>query len=94
MRPGDGATITVHTWRESADQFEQVKVDKRRYRATLNGVVIEDELHTMILRWYFKHEMTMMLEHAGFQDIFIHGDYTDDAATSLSSETVYRAMKS
>lgn len=93
IRPRDGAAITTHLWTESADRFEQVKVEKRRYEAAIEGQIIECELHTMSLRWYFKYEMIMMLEQAGFNDIFIHGDYTDAAAVADSSETVYTARK-
>jgi len=93
VRPRDGATVTAYSWTESADRFEQVKVEKRRYDAEKDGNIIESEFHTMSLRWYFKYEMVMMLELAGFQDIFIFGDFTDDAATAASSDTVYRARK-
>jgi ubiquinone/menaquinone biosynthesis C-methylase UbiE len=93
LRPRDGAAITTHLWTESADRFEQVKVEKRRYEATKDGQIIESELHTMTLRWYFKYEMIMMLEQAGFRDIFIYGNYTESAATALSSETVYGAKR-
>ena len=93
VRPRDGAAITTHLWTESADRYEQVKVEKRRYEAAKAGQIIETELHTMTLRWYFKHEMIMMLEQTGFRDIFIHGDYTDAPATVTSSETVFSARK-
>jgi SAM-dependent methyltransferase len=93
IRPRDGAAITTHLWTESADRFEQVKIEKRRYDAAIDGQIIESELHTMTLRWYFKYEMVMMLEQAGFRDVFIHGDYTDSPATAASSETVYRATR-
>lgn len=92
-RPRDGAAVTTHLWTESADRFEQVKVEKRHYEAARDGLVIESELHTMTLRWYFKYEMIMMLEQAGFRDIFIYGDYTESAATAASSETVYSAKR-
>ncbi len=93
IRTRDGAAITTHLWTETADRFEQLKTEKRRYEATLDGHIIESELHTMSLRWYFKYEMSMMLEQAGFHDIFIHGDYKDLEATAESSETVYSARK-
>ena len=92
-RPRDGAAVTTHLWTESADRFEQVKVEKRRYEAAKDGAIIETELHTMTLRWYFKYELMLMLEQAGFHDIFVYGDYTDMAATAGSSETVYRAIR-
>ena len=92
-RPRDGAEVTTHLWTESADRYEQVKVEKRRYEAAVDGQNIESELHTMTLRWYHKYEMIMMLEQTGFRDIFIHGDYMDAAATAASSETVYSAIR-
>jgi hypothetical protein len=93
LRSRDGAAVTTHLWTESADRFEQVKVEKRRYEAAKDGQIIESELHTMTLRWYFKYEMLMMLEQAGFRDIFIYGNYTESAATAASSETVYSAKR-
>ena len=93
IRPGDGASVTTHLWTESSDRFEQVKVEKRRYEASKEGQIIASELHTMTLRWYFKFEMIMMLEQAGFRNIFIYGDYTDSAATAASSETIYSASR-
>lgn len=93
LRPRDGAAVAAYSWTESSDRFEQVKMDKRRYEAAKDGKMIECELHTMTLRWYFKYEMLMMLEQAGFRDVFIHGDYTDAAATAASSETIYSATR-
>jgi len=89
----DGATITPHVWTESADRLEQVKVEKRRNEASIAGQVIESELHTMRLRWYFKHELIMMLEQAGFSDIFLYGDQSDEAASAKSTVITYRARK-
>jgi SAM-dependent methyltransferase len=93
IRPRDGAEVTTHLWTESVDRFEQVKVEKRRYDVSKDGRIIESELHTMTLRWYFKYEMLMMLERAGFRNIFISGDYSDSPATAFSSETVYCAIR-
>jgi hypothetical protein len=93
LRPRDGAVVTTHLWTESVDRFEQIKVEKRRYEASKDGQIVGSELHTMTLRWYFKYEMIMMLEQAGFRSIFISGDYQDSAATAASSETVYSAIR-
>jgi hypothetical protein len=42
---------------------------------------------------YFKHEMLLMLQTAGFNDISVYGDYTDQAATADSEELVFVARK-
>ena len=68
-------------------------MEKRRYEAARDGQIIASELHTMTLRWYFQYEMVLMLEQAGFRDVFVYGDYTDAAATAASSETVYSANR-
>ena len=78
---------------DSIDRFEQVKTDKRRYELSRNGEIINTEIHTLRLRWYFTHELSLMLESAGFMDALIYGDYLDAPATARSSETVYVALK-
>lgn len=88
-----GEVVTTQVWMDSIDRFEQVKTEKRRYELSRDGEILKTELHTMRLRWYFTHEMTLMLERTGFENVFIHGDYSDSPATSQSSETVYAAIK-
>ena len=88
-----GETVTTQVWMDSIDRFEQIKTDKRRYELSRDGEILKTELHTLRLRWYFTHELTLMLENAGFTDIFIHGDYSDNSATAHSSETVDAAAR-
>ena len=78
---------------DSIDRFEQVKTDKRRYELSHNGEIINTEIHTLRLRGYFTHELSLMLENAGFTNVFIHGDYSDSPATAQSNETIYAATK-
>ena len=90
----DGSSVTTHVWMDCIDRHEQIKIDKRLYELSRDGLIVQTELHSLHLRWYYKHELTMMLEQVGFRDIFVHGDYTDRAATAQSSETVYSARRS
>lgn len=92
-RPRDGAAVTTRLWTERADRFEQFMVQKRRYEAAREGQIIESELHTMTLRWYFKYELIMVLEQARYNDMFVSGNYSDSAATAESSETIYSAKR-
>ena len=87
----DGTSVTVQVRMDSIDRFEQIKVDTRRYERRREEELIATEMHHLHLRWYCKHELTLMLEQAGFRDIFVHGDYTNAAATAQTSETVYSA---
>ncbi len=85
----DGSSVAVEVWMDSIDRLEQIKTDKRRYQRSLEGKLLETELHLLHLRWYGKHELSMMMEDAGFKDVFVHANYTDEPATVLNSETVF-----
>jgi hypothetical protein len=42
---------------------------------------------------YFKNEVLLMLKVAGFRDITVHGDYTDEPATADHEELVFTAIR-
>jgi hypothetical protein len=42
---------------------------------------------------YFKNEILLMLKMAGFREISVRGDFTDQAATADSKELVFTAVK-
>ena len=42
---------------------------------------------------YLKNEMRLMLQVAGFRQITVRGDYTDEPATPDSKELVFTALK-
>jgi SAM-dependent methyltransferase len=74
----DGRQIAQHYKRIRVDRVEQVMYAERRYRLIENDEVIAEEIFNANERWYFKHEMQLMLEKAGFQDIRISGNWTDE----------------
>jgi len=43
------------------------------------------------MRWYYKYEFIMMLEKAGFADIYLYPDYTEQSATKDSRVVIYGA---
>lgn len=77
VRPSDGATLRMWYLGEPADEVEQVRVERRRYEVVRDGAVVQQEHYTTGERWFFRHELELMLERAGFRDLRIRGDYTD-----------------
>ncbi len=90
---GEGE-ISTKLWTESFDLLEQTMVEKRRYGLKVDGQLVRSELHTLHMRWYYKYEFIMMLEKAGFEDIHLYSDYTEQPATKESKTIVYGARNS
>ena len=59
----------------------------------MDGKCIQSEVHAYSMRWYFHHEIVMMLERVGFDDIRTYSDYTDAPATKDSESVVYGARR-
>lgn len=74
----DGTELSKHAVIEYRDLVEQTRMVTVRYRRLKNGEILEEQLCTAPERWYYKHEMVMMLEKSGFQNIQVTGNYTDE----------------
>lgn len=57
------------------------------------GEVVEQDTHTLKMTVYFTHELKLMLEAAGFTDIELRSDYTDEEPTSDTDFVVFLARK-
>ncbi|MFN2169131.1 MAG: hypothetical protein ACK2U9_23095 [Anaerolineae bacterium] len=57
----------------------------------LEGVISEE--YTLQGNMYFKNEVMLMLETAGFGEITVQGDYSTEEATSEHHELVFTAIK-
>jgi hypothetical protein len=68
--------------------FRQVRIEKWQ-----NGRKIAEEEQSLSGLIYTKNELALMLQMAGFHDISVYGDYTDQAATAESEEIVFVARK-
>ncbi len=58
-----------------------------------DGELVEEEEHSLRINFYFKNEMLLMLERAGFTDIVVHDDHCEEAPTSDSDFVVFVARK-
>jgi SAM-dependent methyltransferase len=89
----DGGQIDQYLRREHVDWAEQLLVAQRLYQRTDHGRVVEEEVFDSNERWYFKHEIVLMLEQAGFKDIQVKGDWTDEDFTDEHTSMVLLARR-
>jgi len=55
--------------------------------------LVAEEEHTLNIGLYFRNELLLMLERAGFADVAVHGDHTQQEATEDHDFLVFVARK-
>jgi SAM-dependent methyltransferase len=73
----DGTEIEKDAQVGGSNLIEQTLQVKVRYRRFQGEQLIEEQVVDAPERWYFKHEMLLMLERTGFKPIRVTGNYTD-----------------
>jgi hypothetical protein len=58
-----------------------------------DGVLVERDEHVLKMMFFFRHELELMLERAGFEDIEVRGDYRDEEPTGDTEFVVYSGRK-
>jgi SAM-dependent methyltransferase len=89
----DGDEIELASRLAALDPLEQVAT--REIRATLwrGGEALRHEEYTLLERLYFRNELLAMLALAGFHDVQVRGDYTEDGASAESGILIYIATR-
>lgn len=77
----------------SQDPLNGTAVKQIRFRVWQGDELIEEEIQTLESEGYLKDELLLMLELAGFEDVKIFGDYTDQPATMDHKNLVFVAKK-
>ena len=75
------------------DPLDQVVTRDIRAILWRDGQLVEQEEYALLERLYFRNELLAMLSLAGFHDIDVLGDYTENTATPESGILVYIARK-
>jgi hypothetical protein len=75
------------------DPLEQTYIREVRLEKWSHGELVASEEYRLRGNMYFKNEVLLMLKVAGFDDISVHGDFTDDHATADHEEIVFIAVK-
>ena len=92
-RMADGCELEVAARTVSTDPLDNVATREIRLRLWRNDELLKEEIHTQRLDDYNKDELVLMLEHAGFHDIQIFGDFSDEPATADHHDLIFIARK-
>lgn len=89
----DGAEYELRARIVGLDSLEQLVTSEIRVGLWRNGQLVVEEEHNLQSHSYFKNELLMMLEKAGFGDVKVQGDYTEAEATAEHDILVFIATK-
>ena len=89
----DGTVLYKHVRVQGRNLLEQTLAYEVRYRRVQQRRIIEEQRCAAPERWYFKHELELMLERVGFRTLCVTGDYTDEAARDNHFVLAFAAIK-
>jgi len=89
----DGSENIAYFRRVDFDPLEQSYTTEVRLEKWSGGDMVASEEYTLRGNMYFKNELMLMLQAAGFREIMVQGDYTDELATADHKELVFTAIK-
>ena len=89
----DGSENIAYFRYVQIDPLEQSYTQQVRLEKCDSGEVTASEEYTLRGNMYFKNELLLMLKCAGFGEITVHGDYTDELATADHEELIFTAIK-
>jgi len=89
----DGSELEIAARTVSVDPLNESQTRQLRARLWRNGELVEEQIQTQRYEEYGKNELMLMLQKAGFSDIQIVGDFSQEPATSDHSELVFLARK-
>jgi hypothetical protein len=99
--PADGHRRLAADGSEHLSRFRVVAVDPLEQSYTREvqlekwkaGAMVATETYTLRGQMYFKNELLLLLQIAGFREITVCGDYTDEPATPEHRQLVFTAIR-
>lgn len=92
-RTSDGSELALQSRLVTLDPLEQhATLEIRAWQWRDDRLVAEEE-HALDLGLYFKNELGLMLERAGFVDVVVQGAYEERSATAADDFLVFVARK-
>lgn len=89
----DGSETITYFRRVDLDPLEQTYTVQVRLEKWVAGERVATEEYTLRGNMYFKNELLFMMQLAGFRDVTVYGDYSDEPATAEHSEINFVAIK-
>jgi hypothetical protein len=94
LRPAsDGTELGLRSRVVDFDPLEQRVTYEMRAEQWRDGVLEAEEEYALTINLYFKHELVLMLEQAGFDDVEVQGDHNDAEPTPDDDFLVFVAKK-
>jgi SAM-dependent methyltransferase len=90
-RTDDGTEYELKTRTTAVDPLDQTAWLELRAEKWRDGRLVAAEEHALSMRAYFRDELLLMLDRAGFRDVVVRGDYTDAEPTADNEFLVYIA---
>jgi hypothetical protein len=91
--PVDGREYELHYRLVAVDPLEQRTTGEMRTLLFRDKQLVADDTRTLTSNYYFRNEMRILLEKAGFRVEAEKGDWTDADATAHHEVIVYFAKK-
>jgi hypothetical protein len=92
-RGSDGTEYALQSRVVDFDPLEQRETHEIRAGMWRDGELVREEEHTLHMTLYFKNELLLLLERAGFTDVVVHGDHREKPPTRDSDFVVFVAKK-
>ena len=89
----DGSEYVTRIRIVDVDPLEQCFTRQVRIEKWRSGKLAATEEYAMHANMYLKNELLLMLNAAGFRDVSVLGDFTDEPATPESKELVFLAIR-
>jgi SAM-dependent methyltransferase len=91
---GDGTEYELRSRTKAVDPLDQSVAMEMRAEKRRDGHVLATEERTISWRWYFRDELVLMLNVAGFDDVAVRGEYNDAEPTADDEFLVFVATRS
>ena len=89
----DGSELALQGRLLDFDPLAQLATRELRAFRWRDGELVEEEEHLLTTTLYFKDELVLMLERAGFVDITVSGQYNDEPPTPDDDFLVFAATR-
>jgi SAM-dependent methyltransferase len=89
----DGTEYELRSRLAAFNPLEQLATRQIRVYHWRDSQLLAQEERTLLERFYFKHEVLLMLAEAGFHDVEVQGDHTGHEATASHGILVFVARK-
>jgi len=92
-RAADGSEYRLRSRAVEVDPLDQRIALEMLAEKWIDDRPVGREEHTITIRMYFRDELVMMLERAGFTEVDVRGGYTDAEPTPDDEYLVFRARR-